>query len=113
MGRKKYKNDQPVANQEVDVLCPLCGRDIPSQERSSHHLTPVVKGGRKGPQAILHRICHSKIHSMLSERELADSYDTIEKLKAHDDIGKFIKWVKKKPSDYCDSNRLANVRRGK
>jgi len=110
--KKEYRPLSPSNDQEDGIgICPLCGREIPSQERSKHHLTPVVKGGIKGPTAVLHRVCHSKIHSLLSEAELNKVYNTIEKLLANDDIGKFVKWVRKKSPDYYDSSKLANVRR--
>ena len=114
--RKTYKTpikplQQSTGNEKDGGNCPLCGREIPAQECSKHHLVPVVKGGRKGPTVILHRICHSKIHSLFSEAELSKIYDTIEKLLANDDIQKFVKWVRKKSPDFYDSSKLANVRR--
>ena len=36
----------------------------------------------------MHRICHSKIHSLFTEQELRDSYDTLEKLRAHPEVAK-------------------------
>ena len=114
--RKSYKTQTrplvPSTAKETDGgICPLCKREIPAIECSEHHLTPVVKGARNGPTAVLHRICHSKIHSLFTEAELSKIYNTIEKLLANDNIGKFVKWVKKKSPDYYDPSKLANVRR--
>ncbi len=86
-------------------LCPLCGRPIPSHLESRHHLTPKLKGGKHGPIAVLHTICHGKIHSVFTEAELARHYDTIEKLLEHEEIRKFVAWVKRRPMDYRSSNR--------
>tara|TARA_R110002096_G_scaffold179153_1_gene356098 strand:+ start:7995 stop:8288 length:294 start_codon:yes stop_codon:yes gene_type:complete len=87
--------------------CPLCGREIPAHLESRHHLTPKLKGGKHGPIAILHTICHGKIHSVLTESELAKNYSTIEALLEHEEIQKFVAWVKKRPIDFRDSNRRA------
>lgn len=86
-------------------ICPLCGREIPPALESRHHLTPKLKGGKHGPIVVLHTICHGKIHSLLSESELARHFDTIEKLQTHPEIAKFIRWVAKRPPDYRSSNR--------
>lgn len=85
--------------------CPLCGRPIPPHLESRHHLVPRLKGGKHGPFAVLHSICHGKIHSVLSESELARDYPTLEKLQAHPGIAKFIRWVRKRPPEYRSSNR--------
>ncbi len=98
-------------------ICPLCQREIPPKLESRHHLTPKLKGGKNGPIAILHTICHSKIHSLLTESELARDYDTIEKLFQHDAIAEFVRWIQKRPIDYRSGNRVqsdhAKPRRGK
>ena len=85
--------------------CPLCGREIPPHLESRHHLTPKLKGGKHGPIAILHTICHTKIHSLFTEAELARSYNSIEALLQHEEIERFVKWVKKRPIEYRSSNR--------
>ncbi|MBL9151402.1 MAG: hypothetical protein JNK37_02900 [Verrucomicrobiales bacterium] len=85
--------------------CPLCGRAIPPHLESRHHLTPKLKGGKHGPIAILHTVCHGKIHSVFTEGELARDYHTIERLLTHPEIVKFVHWVSKRPPDYRSSNR--------
>ncbi len=77
-----------------DPICPLCGRPIPAHARQSlHHLVPKLKGGAKGPTARLHEICHRTIHRTFSEAELARSYNTIEALRAHPAIARFVAWI--------------------
>lgn len=90
------------------VTCPLCGRELPRSEESKHHLIPKMKGGAKGPIAVIHRVCHVKIHSAITEANLATDYNTIESLQQHEDIAKFIKWVKKKSPDYYDRSISKN-----
>lgn len=120
MGRKRKHKKEHIPtlepskyNETGGGICPLCGREIPSEECSKHHLIPVVKGGKKEPTVILHRICHGKIHSMFTEKQLKDYYNTIERLKEHEDIRKFIKWVQRKSPDFYDSSRFTNDRRKK
>lgn len=84
--------------------CPLCGRLLlPGPTTDEHHLVPRSQGGRE--KFLLHRVCHQKIHTTLTERELARHYNTWEALKAHPDIAIFIDWVAKRPVDYLDRNR--------
>lgn len=103
----KSDGTPPIPDSEGSRICPLCGREIPRDQASRHHLTPKLKGGKHGPIAVLHAICHGKIHSVLSESQLAREYDTIEKLLTHPEIAKFVRWVAKRPPDYRSSNRRA------
>ena len=69
-----------------------------------HHLLPLSRGGKGTPTVMLHRICHSKIHAVLTEKELRDHYHTIERLQEQEEIALFIKWVRKKDPGYYDRN---------
>ncbi|MEM8935457.1 MAG: HNH endonuclease [Pseudomonadota bacterium] len=85
----------------ADPICPLCERPIPRAARQSvHHLVPKLKGGAKGPTVLLHQICHSTIHKHLTESDLARRYCTIEALRAHAEIAKFVRWVSNKPPTF-------------
>ena len=68
---------------------------MPAASRSRHHLVPRSRKGRE--TVTLHRICHRKIHSLFTERDLARHYNTIEALLAHPDIQAFRSWVSRKP----------------
>ena len=84
--------------------CPLCGRPLlagPSVDE--HHLVPKSKGGKA--KALIHRICHRKIHATLSERELATEYSNWAALQAHPEIAVFLKWVANKPYTFYDNSR--------
>jgi len=86
---------------DQDPVCPLCARPIPRNARQSvHHLTPKLKGGRRGPVARLHQICHNEIHAALTEAEIARDYATIEALRAHPRIARFIAWVRDRPPEF-------------
>jgi len=86
--------------------CPVCDRPmIPGPSVNEHHLIPVLKGGKE--KFPLHKICHSKIHSLWSENELRDTYNTFEAIRADERMRTFIRWVSKKAPEYRDSNRMA------
>ncbi|MEM0995081.1 MAG: HNH endonuclease [Bacteroidota bacterium] len=88
--------------------CPLCGRVLGEVNISRHHLIPKSKGGTFGETVMLHNICHQKIHAVFSEKELKKSYHTIEQLRAHEQMAKFIKWVRKKESSFYERNKRMN-----
>ena len=86
---------------EDEPVCSLCDRPIPAHaKQSEHHLTPKLKGGAKGPRVLLHQICHNEIHASLSEAELARAFNTIEALRRHPRIQRFVNWVAKRPADF-------------
>ena len=70
----------------------------PSVDR--HHWHPKSQGGTETEW--LHRVCHRMIHRLFDEATLARDYNSPDKLLAHPDIIKFVKWVRKKPVDYVD-----------
>ncbi len=93
-------------------VCPLCGRAIPpGVPQSRHHLVPRLKGGKGGETVLLHHICHKEIHASLSEADLARDYSTIDALRAHPRLAKFIRWVAKRPPGF--SSRSAGNRRAR
>lgn len=82
-------------------ICALCDRPIPSGvPQSQHHLVPRLRGGKGGPTVLLHEICHREIHASLSETELARDFSTIEALRAHPRLARFITWVRKRPPEF-------------
>ena len=82
--------------------CKLCGRvlGVPFDE---HHIVPKSKGGKE--TVYLHRICHSKIHSVFTLNELRNHEHEFEKVKEHPDIKNFIEWISNKPPNFYKRTR--------
>lgn len=92
--------------------CPICDRIIiPGPSSDGHHLVPKTFKGREVIH--LHKICHRKIHSVFSERDLFNYYHTIERIINHEEIKKFIKWVQKKDPEFYDNNKDTKERKRK
>lgn len=98
-GRIKKKQIAHQSYSDLDkgeTLSQLCMRSIPKIQRDAHHLVPKSRGGVE--TIILHRLCHRQIHALLTESQLARNYSTIEALKSHPEIAKFIEWIGNKPT---------------
>lgn len=105
MAKKRELPPLPVKPNPAQALCPLCSRPLGEAHVDEHHLVPKSEGGRaKFP---IHRVCHTKIHSLFTEPELASAYFTWEALKSHPEMESFIRWVARKPSHYIARNRRA------
>lgn len=94
----------------MSQACELCERVVESV--TVHHLFPKSQGRRAGrkiyelPTVHVCRACHRQLHALFSNKELARELDSLEKLKAHPAIDKFLNWVKKQ-----DPNKKIKVRR--
>jgi len=92
--------------------CPVCDREMFSGKSvDKHHLKPKTFGGKE--TELLHRICHTKIHTTFAERELDHYYHTWERLLESEEIQKFVKWVQKKEPEFYSKNKDTERRRGK
>ena len=89
----------------AETRCGLCEREV--QHTSRHHLVPREEGGRHGPTVALCQPCHSTVHLLLDNRELARRYGTIELLQGAEELQKYLHWVRRSKVE-----RLRN-RRGK
>ncbi|HHS94872.1 MAG TPA: HNH endonuclease [Rhodobacterales bacterium] len=91
---------------ETAPICALCGRPIPpNAPQSRHHLVPRLRDGKGGETVLLHHICHKEIHASLTESELARDYATIERLRTHPRLARFIRWVSKRPPAYTSTSK--------
>jgi 5-methylcytosine-specific restriction endonuclease McrA len=111
VGKRRLRAPADWAPPEPDdpgPACPLCGRPVPPGAAGDvHHWVPRSQGGRTTADntARLHRICHRKLHAVLSERELARIGARPEALRAHPQIATFVAWVQRRPLDFDDTTR--------
>jgi hypothetical protein len=106
LGRIKRKQaaERPLMLQpEKDPVCPLCDRPIPAAQQDEHHLIPKSRGGVQ--TVCLHRICHRQIHALFAESELERGFATIEALRQHPEMARFLQWVQRKPEDFFERTR--------
>lgn len=73
-----------------------------------HHFLPRCEGGRE--TRWVHRVCHRKIHSLFTERELATTYDTPAALRAHPEMARFIGWLRGKHPEFCIRTATARAK---
>ena len=83
--------------------CPLCNREL-AEPIVRHHLIPPSKGGKDSPTVPMHKICQAKVHAVFTETELKSYYNTVERIKEHEEISKFIKGVSKKELEFFDTS---------
>jgi 5-methylcytosine-specific restriction endonuclease McrA len=93
----------------ADEKCPLCGRPLGDVNVDRHHLVPKSLKGKE--QFLIHKICHRKIHSVFTERELLLKYDSWPALQADADIKAFIDWVANKRPDFYTATATANKKK--
>lgn len=89
-----------------ETICELCGRS--PIETTEHHLVPREFGGAEGDTAQLCIPCHKQVHAWFTNEELASFYHTVERLKDHPNMEKYLKWVRKQPVDKGITIRKAN-----
>jgi 5-methylcytosine-specific restriction endonuclease McrA len=106
MARKRRDEVTSWYEQPEPLVCPMCERVIPDDQKDEHHLVPKSRGGRE--TQFLHRICHRQIHALLTEAELEKRYSTINALLEHPEVQKFVAWVKKKPPGFYDGSKRSN-----
>jgi 5-methylcytosine-specific restriction endonuclease McrA len=96
--------------------CGLCGRRV--ERLTRHHLVPRTRHKNKRNKKTfdrqeIHRTvglcspCHRHIHTVLDNKELERDYNTIDALKSHPDIQRFVAWIGKKPHGTTTADRPA------
>lgn len=78
------------------MSCELCRRETPDLTR--HHLVPREEDGAGGPTAVVCGACHRQLHALFDNRVLARELDTVERLRAHPELARFVRWVRKQPA---------------
>lgn len=83
--------------------CELCQRAV--RHVSRHHLVPREEGGRHGPVVPLCQPCHSTVHLLLSNRELARQYPTVEALRGAAELQKYLHWIRRSRVEHIANRR--------
>jgi len=91
-----------------EEICPVCRRKL-GDSWDRHHLVPKTFKGKEVVN--IHRICHRKIHSVFTERELMRYFNTVERILENEEMKKFVRWVAKKPIDFYDSSKDSKRKR--
>jgi len=91
-GKRQVRNYNST---ESEVFaCPLCERkDLPAL--TEHHVVPKSRGGRS--TISICRDCHRQIHALFDNKTLEYELNSIEDLKRHPGIRKFLRWIKNRP----------------
>jgi len=96
----------------MSEICPICQREmVEGKSIDEHHLIPRTFKGKE--TITLHKICHRKLHSVFTEREMAKHYNTVERLLEHEEIQKFAKWVSKKDPEFYSGSKETSSRKKK
>ncbi|WP_294406432.1 HNH endonuclease [uncultured Clostridium sp.] len=77
--------------------CELCNRNV--SVITKHHLIPLEKGGKKLDTIHLCPTCHTAIHSLFTNRELASRFNSLELIKRDIKIIKYLKFIENVPGD--------------
>lgn len=100
---------------EAGARCALCGRR--GVHTTRHHLIPrrthrlkrirrrFERDDRLGRILHICRPCHSHIHAVLGEKELAEIYNSREALLEQPDIAVFVDWIAGKPAGFSPQIR--------
>jgi 5-methylcytosine-specific restriction endonuclease McrA len=103
MPRRRFENYPESSAGGSDVQCELCERHV--RHVSRHHLVPREEGGRHGPTVALCQPCHSTVHLLLTNRELAKNYATVEALRGADELQKYLHWVRRSRVEHISNRR--------
>lgn len=94
MGQAKEKRNQQ---------CALCERTVANV--SQHHVVPKEEGGRYGETVPLCQPCHSTIHLIYSNRELARNYNSLSLLQQAPALQKYLHWIRKRSIERICNHR--------
>lgn len=107
--RRMDEVEEDESRQKVADRCELCGRE---EVLECHHLIPRSRHRKARTKRIFSRqemrsriiwvcsACHEQIHRLLTNQELAEHYHSLEVLREHPRVAKFIAWISKKPVGY-------------
>lgn len=80
----------------METQCALCERE--GLLLTKHHLLPREEGGKEEHISLICQDCHRQIHALYTNKELALRLDSIAKLRADEQIAKYLKFIRKQPA---------------
>jgi hypothetical protein len=86
--------DKPTMKDLKDgppLLCPICER--PNYHPSDHHMVPRSRGG-KSTETIC-QDCHKAIHACFTNKELEETFHTVEALLTNEMFAGMVKFIAK------------------
>jgi hypothetical protein len=101
--------------------CELCEREVSALTK--HHLIPKARHANKRNKRefdrheVKHRVawfcrpCHSHVHALFTEKTLEREFNTLESLKAHSEVAKFMSWIRTKPDGFKPNIQSSNSKR--
>lgn len=93
-------------NEEIGD-CPICKRKMfYGFSVNRHHFIPKSRGGKE--MDFVHKICHSKIHSIWTNKELEREFSDPEKIIDHPLMEGFLVWIKNKDPLFYMSTRSSS-----
>ncbi|HEY7031284.1 MAG TPA: hypothetical protein VH482_08165 [Thermomicrobiales bacterium] len=89
-------------------VCALCGRE---ERLTRHHLIPRTRhhnkwNKREFDRALvketigLCRPCHAQVHALFSGKELERKWNSIEKIREHPEVARYLEWIAGKPAGF-------------
>lgn len=103
MSRRRFENYPVNSTGSSELRCELCERNV--RHVSRHHLVPREEGGRHGPIAALCQPCHSTVHLLLTNRDLAKKYASVEALRDAEELQKYLHWVRRSRIEHISNRR--------
>ena len=76
------------------IDCPICEREVDVKDTTEHHLVPKSKKGKEKVAMCI--ACHKMLHKLISNKDMAKIYNTIEKLREHEGVQNWVEWVSKR-----------------
>ena len=93
-------------DQSKIIVCPIC--EV-SEGISKHHVLPKSQGGTE--TVLICEECHKQIHTTLTNKQIEKNFVSIESLKEHEEIAKWIAWRQKHPGAVVGHKQTKSIKR--
>jgi hypothetical protein len=93
MAKQRIKSFKEAYADSQPTPCALCERLVSTVTR--HHLIPRSQGGREMVDLCVP--CHQMLHKFFTNATLGADLHTVEALRAHPEVARYLSWVRKQP----------------